>query len=283
MKLREIKAAEITDTVARLCQQANFELGEDVLAALKKAQQSEVSPLGREVLGQLIENAGIAQQEKLPLCQDCGTAVVFLEIGQDTHVTGGDLYTVVTEGVRRGYAQGYLRKSMVSQPFTARKNTGDNTPPVIHAEVVPGNRLKIYYIAKGAGSENMSRLAMLKPAEGREGLLEFVVKTVDEAGANACPPLIIGLGIGATAEGAMLLAKQALLRQVGEPNPDPETAELEAELLSRVNGLGLGPLGLGGSATALAVHAEVRPTHIASLPVAVNLQCHSARHKEAVL
>ena len=283
MKLREIKASEITEAVARLCQQANFELGEDVLAALKKAQQSEVFPLGREVLGQLIENAGIAAREKLPLCQDCGTAVVFLEIGQDTHVTDGDLSTAVTEGVRRGYAQGYLRKSMVSQPFSARKNTGDNTPPVIHAEIVPGNRLKIYYIAKGAGSENMSRLAMLKPAEGREGILDFVIRTVDEGGANACPPLVIGLGIGATAEGAMLLAKQALLRRVGEPNPDPETAELEAELLSRVNGLGLGPLGLGGSTTALAVHAEVRPTHIASLPVAVNLQCHSARHKEAVL
>ncbi len=254
-----------------------------MLAALKKAQQSEVSPLGREVLGQLIENAGIAQQEKLPLCQDCGTAVVFLEIGQDTHVTGGDLSTAVTEGVRRGYTRGYLRKSMVNQPFSARKNTGDNTPPVIHAEIVPGNRLKILYMAKGAGSENMSRLAMLKPAEGREGLVDFVIRTVDEAGANACPPLVIGLGIGATAEGAMRLAKKALLRRVGEPNPDPETAELEAELLSRVNGLGIGPLGLGGSTTALAVSAEVRPTHIASLPVAVNLQCHSARHREAVL
>lgn len=254
-----------------------------MLAALKKAQRNEASPLGREVLGQLIENAGIAQQEKLPLCQDCGTAVVFLEIGQDTHVTGGDLSTAVTEGVRRGYTRGYLRKSMVNQPFSARKNTGDNTPPVIHAEIVPGNRLKILYMAKGAGSENMSRLAMLKPAEGREGLVDFVIRTVDEAGANACPPLVIGLGIGATAEGAMRLAKKALLRRVGEPNPDPETAELEAELLSRVNGLGIGPLGLGGSTTALAVQAEVRPTHIASLPVAVNLQCHSARHREAVL
>ncbi|MDP6043825.1 MAG: fumarate hydratase [Dehalococcoidales bacterium] len=281
--MREIKAAEITKAVARLCQQANFELGDDVLAALKEAQRNEASSLGREILGQLIENAGIAQQESLPLCQDCGVAVVFLEVGQDVHVTGGDLSAAVIEGVRWGYTQGYLRKSMVNQPFSARKNTGDNTPPVIHTEIVPGNRLKISYMAKGAGSENMSRLAMLKPAEGREGLIEFVVRTVDEAGANACPPLVIGLGIGATAEGAMRLAKKALLRRIGEPNPDLETVELESELLSRINGLGIGPLGLGGSITALAVQAEVRPTHIASLPVAVNIQCHSARHGEVVL
>jgi fumarate hydratase subunit alpha len=261
----------------------NFELGDDVLAALKEAQRNEASSLGREILGQLIENAGIAQQESLPLCQDCGVAVVFLEVGQDVHVTGGDLSAAVIEGVRWGYTQGYLRKSMVNQPFSARKNTGDNTPPVIHTEIVPGNRLKISYMAKGAGSENMSRLAMLKPAEGREGLIEFVVRTVDEAGANACPPLVIGLGIGATAEGAMRLAKKALLRRIGEPNPDLETVELESELLSRINGLGIGPLGLGGSITALAVQAEVRPTHIASLPVAVNIQCHSARHGEVVL
>ncbi|MAG15405.1 MAG: fumarate hydratase [Dehalococcoidales bacterium] len=281
--MREIKAAEITEAVARLCQQVNFELGDDVLAALKEAQRNEASSLGREILGQLIENAGIAQQESLPLCQDCGVAVVFLEVGQDVHVTGGDLSAAVIEGVRWGYTQGYLRKSMVNQPFSARKNTGDNTPPVIHTEIVPGNRLKISYMAKGAGSENMSRLAMLKPAEGREGLIEFVVRTVDEAGANACPPLVIGLGIGATAEGAMRLAKKALLRRIGEPNPDLETVELESELLSRINGLGIGPLGLGGSITALAVQAEVRPTHIASLPVAVNIQCHSARHGEVVL
>ncbi|MDP6577109.1 MAG: fumarate hydratase [Dehalococcoidales bacterium] len=278
-----MKAAEITEAVARLCQQVNFELGDDVLAALKEAQRNEASSLGREILGQLIENAGIAQQESLPLCQDCGVAVVFLEVGQDVHVTGGDLSAAVIEGVRWGYTQGYLRKSMVNQPFSARKNTGDNTPPVIHTEIVPGNRLKISYMAKGAGSENMSRLAMLKPAEGREGLIEFVVRTVDEAGANACPPLVIGLGIGATAEGAMRLAKKALLRRIGEPNPDLETVELESELLSRINGLGIGPLGLGGSITALAVQAEVRPTHIASLPVAVNIQCHSARHGEVVL
>ena len=281
--MREIKASAITQAVAQLCQEANFVLGEDVLDAIKQALNTEESPLGREVLSQLIENAQIAQQERLPLCQDCGTAVVFLEIGQETHIIGGDLYAAVEEGVRQGYAQGYLRKSVVSQPFSARINTKDNTPPVIHAEIVPGDRLKITVMPKGSGAENMSRLAMLKPSDGRQGIIDLVVRTVDEAGGNPCPPLIIGLGIGATGEKAMLLAKKALLRKVAEPNPDPEIAELEKEILSRVNDLGIGPLGFGGRTTALAVHAEVMPTHIASLPVAVNLQCHSARHKEAVL
>ena len=209
--------------------------------------------------------------------------MVFLEIGQETHVIGGDLYTAVAEGVRQGYAQGYLRKSIVSQPFSARINTKDNTPPVIHAEIVPGNRIKIVCMPKGGGAENMSKLAILMPGDGREGIIDLVVKTVDEAGGNPCPPLVVGLGIGATSDKVMLLAKKALLRQVGEPNPDPEVAELEKEILSRINDLGVGALGLGGSTTALAVHAEVRPTHIASLPVAVNLQCHSARYKGATL
>lgn len=281
--MREIEASTIIQTVAELCQQANFMLGEDVLTALRQAQQTEESPLGREVLGQIIENARIAEREHLPLCQDCGTAVVFLEIGQETHIIGGDLYSAVAEGVRQGYDKGYLRKSIVRQPFSARINTKDNTPPVIHTEIVPGDRIKIMVMPKGGGAENMSRLAMLKPSDGREGIIDLVLRTVDEAGGNPCPPLIVGLGIGATAEGAMLLAKKALLRQVGEPNPDPEVAELEKEILSRINDLGIGALGFGGSTTALAVQAEVRPTHIASLPVAVNLQCHSARHKEAVL
>jgi fumarate hydratase subunit alpha len=282
-KLREIKARDIAETVAQLCQRANFELDEDVLVALKQAQQAEESPLGKDVLHQLIENAQIAERKNLPLCQDCGTAVVFLEIGQDVHVVEGDLYEAVTEGVRQGYNQGYLRKSMVSQPFSARKNTKDNTPPVIHVEIVPGDRVKVICLPKGAGSDNMSKLAMLRPGAGRDGIVDLVLRTVDEAGPNPCPPLVIGVGIGATAEGVMLLAKKALLRPVGKPNPDPEVAELEQELLSRVNDLGIGPLGLGGSTTALAVHAEVRPTHIACLPAAVNLQCHSARHQEARL
>lgn len=281
--MREIEASAITQAVAQLCKQANFELGEDVLAALKQAQQSEESPLGRDVLTQLIENARIAKEERLPLCQDCGTAVVFLEIGQETHIIGGSLYAAVEEGVRLGYSQGYLRKSIVSQPFSARINTGDNTPPVIHTEIVPGNQLNITIMPKGSGAENMSQLAMLKSGDGRQGIIDLVVRTVDEAGGNPCPPLIIGLGIGGTAEKAMLLAKKALLRPVAEPNPDPETRELEREILSRINDLGIGPLGFGGMITALAVQAEVMPTHIASLPVAVNLQCHCARHKETVL
>ena len=281
--MREIEASAITQTVAKLCQQTNFELGEDVLSALKQAQQTEESPLGKQVLSQLLENAQIAQQERVPLCQDCGTAVVFLEIGQETHITGGDLYAAVEEGVRQGYTQGYLRKSIVSQPLSARINTQDNTPPVIHTEIVPGNQLKIAVMPKGGGAENMSRLAMLMPSNSREDIINVVVRTVDEAGSNPCPPLIVGLGIGATAEKAMLLAKKALLRPVGKPNPDPEIAQLEEEILSRINDLGIGPLGFGGRTTALAVHAEVTPTHLASLPVAVNLQCHSARHKEAVL
>ena len=281
--MREIEASAITQAVAQLCQQANFELREDVIAALEQAQQTEESPLGREVLSQLLENARIAKQEHVPLCQDCGTAVVFLDIGQETHIIGGDLYTAVEEGVRQGYTQGYLRKTMVSQPFSARINTRDNTPPVIHTEIVPGDRVKIIVMPKGGGAENMSKLAMLKPGDGRQGVIDRVITTVDEAGGNPCPPLIVGLGIGATSEGAMLLAKKALLREVAKPSPDPEIAELEKEILARINALGIGPLGFGGRTTALAVQAEVMPAHLASLPVAVNLQCHSARHKEAVL
>ena len=281
--MREIEASTITQAVAQLCQQANFELGDDVLAALKQAEQTEESPLGREVLSQLLENARIAKQERVPLCQDCGTTVVFLDIGQETHIVGGDLYPAVAEGVRQGYTQNYLRPSIVGQPLSTRINTKDNTPPVIHTEIVPGDQVKIIVMPKGGGAENMSRLAMLKPGDSRQGVIDFAVRTIDEAGGNPCPPVIIGLGIGATSENAMLLAKKALLRQVAKPNPDPEIAELEKEILSRANNLGIGPLGFGGRTTALAVHAEVMPTHTASLPVAINLQCHSARHKEAIL
>ncbi|MBA7587593.1 L(+)-tartrate dehydratase subunit alpha [subsurface metagenome] len=281
--MKEIEASAITQAVAKLCQEANFNLGEDVLSALKQAHRTEQSPLGRETLSQIIENARIAKEEKLPLCQDCGTAVVFLEIGQDVHISGGDLEVAVEEGVRRGYGQGYLRKGIVSQPFSDRINTKDNTPAVIHAEIVPGDGLKITVLPKGGGAENMSRLVMLLPNEGKQGIIELVARTVEEAGGDACPPLIIGLGIGGTGEKAMLMAKKALLRRVGEPNPDPEVAQLEKEVLARVNALGVGPMGFGGSITALAVHALVMPTHITSLPVAVNLQCHSARHKEVIL
>jgi fumarate hydratase subunit alpha len=281
--MREISSKKVTETVARLFQEANFDLGKDVLDSLKRASDKEESPLGRQVLEQILENARIARGERIPLCQDCGTAVVFLELGQDAHITDGHLNAAVEEGVRQGYDQGYLRKSMVSQPFSARVNTKDNTPAIIHTEIVSGDNLRITVIPKGGGSENMSRLAMLKPAEGRQGVIDFAVRTVEEAGSNPCPPIIVGVGIGGTADRTMILAKMTLLRPVGQPNPDPEVAELEKEILERVNSLGVGPQGFGGSTTALAVHVEAFPAHIASLPVAVNLQCHSARHKEAVL
>jgi len=281
--MKEIEAKEIAKAVAQLCQKANFELGEDVLQAISEARNKEESPLAKDILDKLIENAQIAREERLPLCQDCGTAVIFLWIGQDVHITGGDLNTAVAEGVCQGYTQGYLRKSIVSQPFSSRINTGDNTPPVIHTEIVPGDQFKVTVMPKGSGAENMSRLAMLKPGAGSQGIVDLVVRTVSEAGGNPCPPLIIGLGIGGTAEKAMLLAKEALLRPVGEPNPDPEVAQLEKKTLAEVNALGIGPLGLGGTITALAVHTKMAPTHIASLPVAINLQCHSARHREVVL
>ena len=281
--MREVAAEDITKTVARLCQEANFDIPWDVVDKLKRYRDAEESPLGRQVLDQILENDSIATNEKIPICQDCGTAVVFLELGQDVHITGGDLNVAVEEGVRQGYEVGYLRKSIVRQPFSARVNTKDNTPAMIHLEMVHGDRLKITVMPKGGGSENMSRLAMLTPAMGRKGVIDFVVRSVDEAGSNPCPPVIVGVGIGGTADKATILAKKALLRRVGEPNPDPEMAELEREILERVNNLGIGPQGFGGRTTALAVHAEVFPTHIAMMPVAVNLNCHAARHKEAII
>jgi fumarate hydratase subunit alpha len=283
MSMRTIDSAQITETVARLCQEANFDIGEDVLDALKRASEKEESPLGKQVLDQILENNSIAANQKIPICQDCGTAVVFLELGQDTHITGGDLYTAVEEGVRQGYEYGYLRKSIVSQPFSARLNTKDNTPAMIHLDMVPGDMLKIAVMPKGGGSENMSRLNMLTPSKGRQGVIDVVVNSVTEAGSNPCPPVIVGIGIGGTADKAMILAKKALLRRLGEPSPDREVADLEQEILERINRLGIGPQGFGGRTTALAVHAVVYPTHIAMMPVAVNLNCHAARHKEAVL
>ncbi len=281
--MREIDAKKVTEAVARLFQEANFFLGDDVLDSLKQAMEKEESPLGRQVLEQILQNADIAAKEHIPICQDCGFAVVYLELGQDAHIVGGDLYAAVEEGVRQAYSEGYLRKSIVRQPFSARVNTKDNTPAIIHTDIVPGDKLHITVLPKGGGSENMSRLAMLKPSEGRQGVIDFVVRAVEEAGSNPCPPVIVGVGIGGTSDQAMILAKKALLRQVGEPNSDPEVTELEKEILERVNNTGVGPQGFGGRTTALAVHAEVFPAHIASLPAAVNLQCHAARHKEATL
>jgi len=281
--MREIKAGAITQAVASLFQQACYQLGEDVLAALKEARKKEVSPLGRETLDAILENAAIAAGGETPLCQDCGLAVVFLEVGQDAHITGGELNEAVNEGVRRAYSDGYLRKSAVARPFTDRANTGDNTPAVVHTSIVPGDKLKISVMPKGGGAENMAKLGMLLPASGRQGVVDFVVGAVEEAGGKPCPPLVVGVGIGGTAEKAMLLAKRALLREVGQPSPDSETAELEREILQKVNNLGIGPMGYGGRVTALAVHAESCPAHITALPVAVNIQCHSARHREIVL
>jgi len=281
--MRDIEAKEVTKTVSQLFQEACYKLPDDTLAALRQAQQVEESSVGREVLDRILENAELAVKEGIPLCQDTGTALVFLELGQEAHITGGDLYTAVNEGVRQAYDEGYLRKSMVGRPFSARANTKDNTPAIIYTDIVPGDKLKITVLPKGGGAENMTRLAALTPARGRQGIIDFVVNAVDEAGSNPCPPVIVGVGIGGTVERTMLLAKRALARKVGEPNPDTEVAELEKELLQRINKLGIGPMGYGGRVTALAVHVEVFPAHIASMPVAVNLQCHSARHKEAIL
>ncbi|MBA7477486.1 L(+)-tartrate dehydratase subunit alpha [subsurface metagenome] len=244
--MRDIDAREVTKTVSRLFYEANFFLTDDVLDAIKKARATEESAVACEVLDRIIENADIAAEEKIPLCQDCGTAVVFLELGQEVHIVGGDLYAAVNEGVRQAYDEGYLRKSMVRQPYSARVNTKDNTPAIIYTDIVPGDKVKITVVPKGGGAENMSRLGMLTPASGRQGVIDFVVKAVDEAGSNPCPPVIVGVGIGGTAERTVLLAKKALLRKVGEPNPDAEVAELEKELWQRINGLGIGPMGYGG-------------------------------------
>jgi fumarate hydratase subunit alpha len=281
--LREIDVGQIQQTVTKLCQEAATILPDDVLQALRTAREKEESPLAQKVLDQILRNAELAGKDLLPLCQDTGTTVVFLEIGQDVHIVGGDLYAAIKKGVSEGYTGGYLRASIVEKPFSARVNTKDNTPPVIHTEIVPGDKLHIKVLPKGGGCENMSRFTVMLPAEGKKGITDFVLRTVEESGGNPCPPVIVGVGIGGTSETAMLLAKKAITRRVGRPHPDAETAEFEQELLEKVNALGLGPQAVGGRTTALAVHIETYPTHIASLPVAVNLQCHSARLKEAVL
>ncbi|NOY86469.1 MAG: fumarate hydratase [Deltaproteobacteria bacterium] len=279
--MREIEALQITQTVKQLCMSAAYHLGDDVLGAIRDGLEKETSPTGRDVLNQLLENAEIAGAGEFPLCQDCGLAVIFVELGQEVHVTGGDLNEAIHEGVRQGYEEAYLRKS-VCHPFT-RKNTGDNTPSIIHVKVVPGERIKLTMAAKGGGSENMSRVMMLKPSDGKEGIMNYVIERVKESGPNPCPPTIVGVGIGGTYERAALIAKEALLRPVGRPSLDPELAEMEAKILDAVNGSGIGPAGLGGRITSFAVHIEMRPCHIASLPVAVNINCHSHRHKEAVI
>jgi len=279
--IREISVDEITPVVKQLCIDANYNLGEDVLSALDKAIEVEESPTAKEVLRELIANASIAREEKVPICQDCGLAVVFLEIGQDVHITGGDLKDAINEGVRQGYEQGYLRRS-ACHPLS-RKNTGDNTPAIIHVEIVPGETMKIVFAPKGGGAENMSRVAMLAPAAGIEGVKDFVVNRIKESGSNPCPPTIVGIGIGGTFERSAILAKKAILREMGERNPDPELAKIEQDILKTINRLGIGPMGYGGTTTSLEVFLEMEPCHIASLPLAVNVQCHAARHKETVI
>lgn len=279
--MREISAETITETVARLCVEANIHLPEDVKGCLAAKKDAEPWKPAKEILGHITENYEIAEAENIPICQDTGVACVFLEVGQDVHITG-DLAEAVNEGVRRGYAEGFLRKSVVRDPLD-RVNTGDNTPAMLYTDLVPGEHVKITVAPKGFGSENMSRLAMLKPSDGIEGVKAFALKTVEEAGPNPCPPIIVGVGIGGTFDKAALLAKKALLRETGKPSKNPFYADLEHELLDSINALGIGPQGFGGKTTALAVHIETMPTHIAGLPVAVNLNCHVARHKTEVL
>ncbi|HDL02753.1 MAG: fumarate hydratase [Candidatus Zixiibacteriota bacterium] len=280
--MREIKTDTITDAVRQIVMDAATDLGDDVVAALKAAKKVEKSPVGLDILNQIIDNAKIARDEKAPMCQDTGYAVLFVELGQDVHITGGDFEEAINEGVRRGYKDGYLRKSVLGDPIE-RKNTGDNTPAIIHTQIVPGDKMKITIAPKGGGSENMSEVKMMKPSDGIEGVKSFVLDRVLRSGGNPCPPVIIGVGIGGTFEKCAMLAKKSLLRGVGDRHPNKFYADLELELLEKINKLGVGPQGLGGTTTALDVHVEVHPCHIASLPVAVNTQCHAARHKEVVL
>ena len=281
--MREIQATAISKAVAELAVKACCQLPRDVYEGLKKAQQAEPSPVGRNILEQLIANADIAAKEDMPICQDTGMAVMFAEVGQDVHITGGSFEDAVNEGIRRGYVDGYLRKSMVAEPLFERKNTRDNTPAIIHTRIVPGDKLRMRMAPKGAGSENKSVLKMLVPADGIDGVRKVILDAVLAAGPNSCPPMVVGVGIGGTMDMAAVCAKRAAARDLASSNPDPRYAAFEAELLALLNKTGIGPQGLGGRTTVLKVHVEWFPTHIASLPVAVNINCHAARHAEIVL
>ena len=278
--MREVQASQITDVVARLCIEANEHLPEDVKCAIKNCRACEDWEIARGVLDKIIENFEIADRECVPICQDTGMACVFLEIGQDVHITGGDLTAAVNEGVRKGYAEGYLRKSVVADPVR-RGNTGDNTPAMIYTEIVPGETIKVTVGPKGFGSENMSAIRMFKPSAGLQGIKDFILETVEAAGPNPCPPMVVGVGIGGVFEQSAYLSKLALCRDTSVRNSDPYYAELEAELLELINALNIGPQGFGGKTTALAVNIETAPTHIAGLPVAVNIGCHVTRHATA--
>ncbi|CAN5206655.1 fumarate hydratase [soil metagenome] len=271
--MREIDISTVTEAVQSLCLEANYVAAPDVRKAFELAAEREVSPLGKQVLTQLLENMRVAEAERVPMCQDTGTVVIFADIGQDLHFSGGLFSAAVNEGVRRAYTGGYLRSSIVDRPVGKRTNTRDNTPAVLHLHLVDGDQLTMTMLAKGGGAENMSQMRMLTPGDGLDGVLNFVVETVERAGPNACPPVIVGVGIGGTFDSVGTLAKQALTREIGSQHDDPQIQEIEGELIQRINNLGIGPHGFGGRITALAVHVEIAPTHIASLPVAVNLQC----------
>ncbi len=281
--MRDVHVDTIRTKLAELCIEATHVLPEDVRAGLRKAEASEPAPLAKQILVELIDNFDIAEREMIPLCQDTGTTVVFVELGQEVHVVGGSLEEAIHAGVGQGYTEGFMRASIVARPLTSRTNTLDNTPAVIHYEVVPGDELRFKVLPKGGGCENMSRYTNFLPRAGKDPVIDFVLRAVEESGGNPCPPLIIGVGVGGTSEYAMTLAKKAVTRGVGSESEDPEIATLEAEILKKVNALGVGPQAVGGLNTAMAVHVLTYPTHITALPVAVNIQCHSARLKEAVL
>lgn len=280
--MKKIEFHEIVAAVKELCISANYDLGEDVENSFKQWLQKEESPTGQDILKQLLANAEIARTELTPMCQDTGAAVIFIELGQEVVITEGYLEDAINEGVRQGYHEGYLRKSMVKHPWK-RENTGDNTPAIIHTQIVPGDKMKITVSPKGGGSENMSALKMMVPADGLNGIKDFVIEQVAKAGPNPCPPIVVGVGIGGNFEKCALLAKEALLRPIGSKNSDPELEKIESELLTKINMLGIGPQGLGGTTTSLAVHIKTYPCHIASMPVAININCHATRHKTKIL
>lgn len=279
--MRKIKSEQIVEQVKKLCIEASLYLGDDVLSCIKEKAKTEKSEVGKNILNILVENAEIAKKKNIPICQDTGMAVFFVEIGQEVLVEGDTITDAINEGVRQGYEEGYLRKSVVSP--ISRINTKDNTPAIIHYEMVKGNEIKIEFAAKGFGSENMSKMKMLKPSDGLEGIKKFIIDTVSEAGPNPCPPMVIGVGIGGTVDKCAQIAKKALFRELGEFNEDENIAKLESELLASINKLGIGPQGLGGTTTALGLNIETFPTHIAGLPVVVNINCHASRHKKVVI
>jgi len=281
--LREINVSKVKEIVKKLCIEANYYIGKDVIDRIEYFLEREESPTGKEILQLLLDNYRAAAEEKMPICQDTGVAVVFLELGQEVHFVGGSLYDAINEGVKEGYIEGYLRKSMVDDPVIERKNTGDNTPALIYTDIVPGDKVKITVAPKGGGSENMSEVRMMKAADGIEGVKRFVVDRVARSGGNPCPPIVVGVGIGGSFEHSALLAKKALLRPLDDRHPDEKWAEVEDELLEEVNKLGIGPQGLGGRTTALAVKILTKPCHIASMPVAVNINCHAHRHKSETI